>query len=44
MFVCATLGHFIDRGAVKSEVADLIDTVQVLREVWRATFGADDAQ
>lgn len=42
IFVCAALGHFIDRGALKGEVGELVDAVNVLREVWRATFGQDE--
>lgn len=41
MFVCANLGHFIDRGAVSLEAGQMVDAVNILREVWQSTFGGD---
>jgi hypothetical protein len=41
MFVCASLGHFIDRGTVTLDSTQLVDAVNVIRAVWQATFGAD---
>ena len=43
MFTTATLGHFIDRGIVTLDPGSIADAVNVLREVWQATFGQDDA-
>ena len=43
MFVCSTLNAFIQTGRVAEDVTALTGYVDMLRQVWRATFGADDA-
>lgn len=42
MFVCATLGHFIDTGRLECSVEELTERVNILRDVWQNTFGADE--
>ena len=41
MFTTATLGHFIDRGTVTLDARVIADAVNILRDVWQGTFGAD---
>ena len=42
MFVCSTLNAFISTGRVECDANELAQRVNILREVWQATFGQDD--
>jgi hypothetical protein len=41
MFVCANLVAFIKVGKVGDSTVDMVGSVNMLRDVWRNTFGAD---
>jgi hypothetical protein len=41
MFVCATLVAMIKNGRVVESTVDMVGSVNMLRDVWKNTFGAD---
>ncbi|XUM21015.1 hypothetical protein ACRAVF_27005 [Bradyrhizobium oligotrophicum S58] len=42
MFVCSMMNALIETGKVETNVHAMIGSVNALRQVWQATFGADD--
>jgi hypothetical protein len=41
MFVCSILNAFVSANKVEPDLTTLVGDVQMLRDVWRNTFGAD---